>query len=154
MAKKPMLRIIGAWESPVNAAVENIWASRKVKAQLRPAPTVEALASRDRRSHASYPLLDRSFDLSADALRDKGVVPPSGDVWVLEVSYEQIAEHLATIEFSQHQRVGFAMELVDEGERPQSPQAAMQALPQAVSMVRLTIPENRIANPIVIKPRV
>lgn len=75
------------------------------------------------------------------------------DFWVLEVSYVEIAAYPASIEFSPHQRVGIAMELVDEGEQPHSPQLALQALPQSLFMTRLSIPGNRLANPIVVRPR-
>lgn len=145
-AKKPVLRLLCAWESPVNYAVEHIWASRKVRAQLKPRSPGRALTSRDRRNHPSFPFSDRSFDLAS-------APPPPVDFWILEISYEQICEYAATIEFSPHQRVGIAMELTDEAEEPQSPQSAMQALPKAATMNRLTVPENRIANPIIIRTR-
>lgn len=151
-ASRPILRMIGAWESPVNQAVEHLWASRRVKAQLRPEPNSGAIRGAELRSHRSYPILDRSYDLSAETLKKRNVVAPRGDFWALDVSYEQIAEYTPTIDFSPHQRVGFAMELLDKDEDA-SPQPAMQALPQVVTMARLTIPENRIPNPIIVKPR-
>ncbi len=152
-ASQPRLRVIASWETPVNAAAEHIWASRKVQFQLRPTASSKALAARGR-NHRSYPILERTYDLDAETLAKKNVTPPNGDSWILEVSYEEIAEYTATIEFSPHQRVGIAMELRDDGEVSESPQPAMQALPQAVTMTRLTIPENRIPNPIVVRPRV
>ena len=152
-ASRPRLRIIGAWESPVNVAVEHVWASRKIEFQLRPTPSSKAL-SPGGKNHPSYPILERKYELGADTLEKKGIAPPDSDFWVLEISYREIAEYTATIDFSPHQRVGIAMELVDEGDLPASPQHAMQALPQAITMTRLTVPENRIANPIVVRPRV
>jgi len=152
-ASSPTLRIIAAWESPVNAAVENIWASRKIEFQLRPKPMGKALSAKGK-NHKYYPILDRKYLLGGDELERKGVTLPDTDSWLLEVSYKEIAEYAATIEFSPHQRVGIAMELTDEAEEPVSPQDAMQALPQAVTMARLTVPENRIANPVVVKQKV
>jgi hypothetical protein len=151
-AGEPTIRVVAAWESPVNEAVEHIWASRKVEFQFRPTPSTKALTPRGK-NHASYPLLDRHYDLSADALKKSRITPPGGDFWVLEISYKEIAEYAATVEFSAHQRIGVVMELVDHAEQSISPQSAMQALPQAVTMSRLTVPENRIANPIIVRPR-
>jgi hypothetical protein len=99
-------------------------------------------------------MLERIYELSTEALTRNKLSPPDGDFWVLEVSYKEIAEYAATVEFSSHQRVGIAMELIDHGEQPESPQTAMQALPQAVTMTRLAVPENRIPNPIIVRPRV
>ena len=152
-AAEPRLRVVVAWESPCNDAVLDRWASRRVKATLRPGPSIEALTGSGRQ-HQSYPLLDRTFDLSATALRDKQVTPPETDFWLMEVSYEEIADYFPAMIFPPTQRVGIAAELLDEAEEPVSPQAAMQALPQAVSMARLTVPVNRIANPVVVKTRV
>lgn len=153
-ATKPILRVIAAWESPVNAAVEHIWAARRVECQLRQTPAGKALPPKGR-NHPTYPLLDRLFDLSEHGARKSNAEgPPDSDFWILEVSYKEVAEYVATIDFSPHQRVGIAMELRDAAEVPASPQAALQALPQAVTMGRLTVPENRISNPIVVKLRV
>ena len=152
-ATLPCLRVVGAWESPVNVAVEHVWASRKVGLQLRTTAASKALSPKGR-SHHSYPLLERKYELNAESLAKKEIAPPEGDFWLLEVSYEEIAEYAATTEFSPHQRVGIAMELWDEGEEPKSPQGSMQALPQALTMTRLTIPENRVPNPIIVRPRV
>jgi hypothetical protein len=152
-ASHPLLRVIAAWESPVNQAVEHIWASRRVEVQLRPSATARALTPAGR-NHPSYPLLDRRYDLGTALLEKAKVTLPEGDVWLLEVSYKEIADYAATIEFSPHQRVGIAMELADEGDEPVTPQAALQALPQALTMTRLTVPENRIPNPIIVRPRV
>jgi hypothetical protein len=152
-AAHPSLRIVGAWESPVNEAVEHIWASRKVEVQFRPVAASKALKPRGR-SHRSYPILDRSYDLAAETLAKNKVTPADSDFWILEVSYKEIAEYAATVEFSPQQRVGIALEITDRGDLPVSPQPAMQALPQAVTMTRLTIPENRIPNPVLVRPRV
>lgn len=152
-AARPTLRIVAAWETPVNEAAEHIWASRRVELQVRTAPSIRALTPRGR-NHPSYPLLDRGYALGAETLAKSKLTAPESDFWLLELSYKEIAEYSAVVEFSRQQRVGVAMELWDDGEEPESPQAAMQALPQAVTMTRLTIPENRIANPIFVRPRV
>jgi hypothetical protein len=147
-ASRPVLRIIAAWESPVNAAVEHIWASRKVEFQFRPSSSARALIPRGQ-THPSYPMVERMYDLAK-----RNPPTPDGDIWMLEISYKEIGAYVATTDFSPHQRVGIVMELEDRGERPVSPQPAMQALPQALTMTRLPIPENRIANPIVVRSRV
>jgi hypothetical protein len=152
-ASKPVLRVVAAWESPVNEAVEHIWACRKLEIQFRPLPAARALMPQGK-SHRSYPLSDRKYDLSATKLERRSITPPEGDLWLLEVSYKDIAEYPATIDFSPHQRVGVAMELSDDADEPVTPQRAMQGLPLAVTMTRLTVPENRIPNPIIVRPRV
>jgi len=152
-ASNPILRVVAAWESPVNEAAQHIWACRKVETQLRPSAAARALSSRGR-NHKSYPLSDKTYDLGKSKLLRSNVTQPEGDVWLLEVSYKDIAEYSATIEFSPHQRIGIAMELTDECDKPVTPQPALQALPLALTMTRLTVPENRIPNPIIVKPRV
>ena len=152
-ASRPALRVIGAWESPANQAVEDLWAARRVNVTLRPAAAAPALRSRGRRGHTTYPLLERVYSLDREGLAEKGLWPPSRDEWVLEISYEQIAEYPPSIDFSPHQRVGFALELVDETASPTTPQPAIQALPAAHTMVRLSVPANRLANPVVIRLR-
>lgn len=152
-ATDPTLRVIAAWESPVNAAVEHVWASRRLEMHLKTNATAKAVHPRGR-AHASYPLLDRLYPLSSEVLSERSIEPSKSDVWLLEISYSQICDYAPMYEFSTNQRVGIVMELRDYGENQTSPQEAMQALPLAVSMNRLAIPENRIANPIVVRPRV
>lgn len=74
------------------------------------------------------------------------------DAWIVELSYTEIAEYYPAIEFSPQQRVSFAAELRDVAENPVSPQAAIQALPVALTMVRLGLPV-RIAVPIALRSR-
>jgi hypothetical protein len=133
-AKHPYLRLVLSWDSPVNAAVNKIWASRKVNAQLRVGPDRDALRS-SRTGHNSYPLVDRLYDLK----RLPDDIKPSGDMWLLEISYSIIADHYPAIDFSPMQRVAFAAELFDEDEEPLSPQSAIQALPIAKTMQRLSV---------------
>lgn len=152
-ASAPCLRVMIRWEAPANAAAEHIWASRKVDCQLRTSASAKAISPHGR-NHKSYPALDRLYRLDSESLGNAGIPVPDDDSWVLDVSYEEIADYTATIEFSPHQRVGIAMELFDDSAVPESPQRAMQALPSVQTMTRLTVPENRIANPIVVRPRV
>lgn len=147
-ARRPTLRVIAAWESPVNQAVESRWACRRVEYQLRRAPGTRAI-SHTGRGHKSYPFLDRTFALPVGT--ESG---SSSDNWLLELSYKEIAEYPPALEFSPHQRVALAMRLSDADEDPVSPQEALLALPEAVTMTRLSIPENRIPNPVVVKIRV
>jgi hypothetical protein len=89
--------------------------------------------------------------------RLKGIptgVSVTSDLWVLELSYEQIAEDFPGIEFSPQQRVAFAAELFDSGEEPVSPQAAVQNLTIASSMQRLSVPAARLRTPIILRTRI
>lgn len=149
-ATMPLVRVVAAWESPVNSAMAHVWASRRVEVQLRATPAGKAVNPKGK-NHFSYPLLDRSYDLSAQHLASLEVTPAAGDYWDLEVTYKEVGEYVATMEFSPHQRVGLAIELLDGDPSANSPQEAIQKLPSALTMVRLAIPENRIANPIVVR---
>lgn len=146
-ARKPVMRLVVSWDSPVNAAVAGLWATRKVSVQLKASPDSLALQG-TRRGHASYPLIDRLYDLQK---LPKGVTI-SGDMWLLELSYEQTADYHLGMVFTPQQRVAFAAELFDEAEAPVSPQAALQALPAAVTMTRLSIPPQSIKIPVVVRP--
>jgi hypothetical protein len=148
-AKQPHLRLVLSWDSPVNAAVHHIWASRKVNAQLRAGPDTEALRS-SRTGHNSYPLVDRLYDLK----RLPANVKPLDDLWLLELSYNIIADQYPAIDFSPIQRVAFAAELFDQDEKPVSPQPAIQALPIATTMQRLSVTAVPIRNLVAIKSRV
>ena len=148
-AGAPKLRLVVSWDPPVHEAVKSIWACRRVSAQLRPAPGEAALHGSRGGSHGSYPLIDRTYDLSASKLA-KVALPPE-ECWTLELSYEQIAEYYPGISFSPQQRVAFAAELVDEADRPVSPQAAIQLLPAATTMTRLAVSSTRVPLPVVIR---
>ena len=146
-AEAPVLRLVVAWDSPVNAAVSGTWACRKVVARLRPIVGSEAVHG-SRGAHSSYPLSDRRYDLKKITKK----ITPESDTWLLEISYEQIAEYFAGIDFTPQQRVSFAAELFDAGKRRVSPQVLMQSLPIA-SMQRLSIQPTAIRTPVVIKSR-
>lgn len=144
-ATTPRLRLVVAWDSPVNAAVENLWASRKVSIQLRARLGTTALTGSH--GHKTYPLVERTYDLKR---LPSGVVPED-DLWLLEFSYDQAAEYYPGLAFSPQQRLAFAAELYDDAETPVSPQAAIQALPGAASMVRFAAGTNLIRNPVILK---
>lgn len=147
-AQQPHFRLVVSWDSPVNAAVTGLWATRKVSAQLKASPDTAALHG-TRGGHASYPLIDRTYDLRK---LPKGVTV-AGDMWLLELSYEQIADYHLGMVFTPQQRVAFAAELFDNADNnPISPQTALQALPAAKTMTRLSIPPQSIKTPVVVRP--
>jgi len=150
-AEQPILRLVWAWDPPVHHAVIDLWACRHVQSVVRPVAEGRGLSG-SRGAHTSYPLVERTFDVSWAKLKDAGLVPED-DTWIVEVSYEEKAEYYPGIEFSPQQRVAFAAELVDVGEAPMSPQEAIQKLPIAATMIQLGVPRTRIANPVVIKVR-
>jgi hypothetical protein len=57
------------------------------------------------------------------------------------------------MDFDPWQRVAFAAELFDQGESQAYPQAAMQALPGAPLMTRLSIQPQTIRSPILLRTR-
>ncbi len=148
-AASPLLRLVVSWDSPVNAAVENLWASRKISTQLRVRLGTEALTG-SHGGHKTYPLIERTYVLNR---LPQGVVP-ADDLWLLEFSYEPAAEYYPGLTFSPQQRLAFAAELYDNAENPVSPQSTLQALPDAASMVRFTQGANVIRNPVILRIRV
>ena len=143
-AAAPHLRLVACWDPPVNSALSKLWSARKVSCQLRPQANEQALTAKRVRSHGSYPLFERLYDLSR-------AEEPQHDSWQLAISYEQTGAYVASMQFPTQQRVAFAAELVDLGETPLSPQAAIQALPIASTLNRLTIPPAVVRTPVVIK---
>jgi hypothetical protein len=146
-ATQPRMRLIVSWDSPVNAAVSGLWATRKLSALLKPGPDSPALRG-TQGGHPSYPVIDKEYDLH----KLPAGVTVSGDMWLLELSYEQIADYHIGMVFTPQQRVAFAVELFDSAETPVSPQQALQALPSAVTMNRLSIPPQSIKTPVIIRP--
>jgi hypothetical protein len=146
-AQHPTLRACVCWDPPVNAAANEIWATRKVSFHLKTGPNVQSLHG-SRTGHSSYPFIDRSYDLGR---LPKGV-SLEGDVWLIELSYEQIADYYPALTFTAEQRVAFALELYDRGQDHLSPQAAVQALPSSLTMTRLSLPPQRVGAAVVIKP--
>jgi len=145
-AHRPWLRVVAYWDSPVNAAVASLWATRKVSVHLKASPDGPSLQG-SRAGHPSYPVIDRSYDLRK--LPKNASV--EGDIWLLELSYDQIADYHTGMVFTPQQRVAFCAELFDRGHDPVSPQVAIQSLPSAVTMSRLSVPPQSIKTAVVVK---
>jgi len=146
-ADEPFLRLMVAWDPPVNAAVNHLWATRNVSAKLRVHPDAAAQHTSKVRSHGTYPLLERLYNLRK--LRANTKI--EGDSWLIEIGYEQIAEYHPAMTFPLQQRVAFAAELEDRGQRRLSPQSALQSLSATKTMTRLTVPPTVARLPIVLK---
>ena len=150
LANDPVLRLVVCYDTPVNDAATANWACRKVKAVLRPGPEARAQKA-PAGGHASYPIIDRRYKLAR--FKPDGEQPAEGDMWLIELTYEEISPYPAGMDFDPRQRVAFAAELIDSGESHADPQAAMQALPSAPLMTRLSIQPQEIRSPIVLRAR-
>jgi hypothetical protein len=147
-ARDPRLRLFVAADVPVNAAVEEIWASRKIVARLRPHPESRALRARPTATDV-YALVGREYNLSridADELES--------DLWILELHYDEIAEYLPSMIFPAQQRVAFAAELFDADEKNESPQPFLQSMAFTQTMSRLSVPPTIARTPIVLRHEV
>jgi hypothetical protein len=145
-AAQPHMRLVVAWDPPANAAVKDLWTCRRVIPYLRSHPEARALRA-SAGGHESYPLIDRRYDLR----RLPSGVKIDGDIWLLELSYAETADYYPAIDFSPQQRVTFAAELIDTGEKQFSPQAALQQLEIVDTMIRLSVPPEVIRVPIILK---
>ena len=76
---------------------------------------------------------------------------PEGDMWLLEISYAQIADPYVGLDFTPEQRVGIAFRLYDDNDSPSSPQHAVQEPPNVDTMLRLAAPPARMRTPVVVK---
>jgi len=148
-AKKPVLRVVLAWDTPVNAAVHNLWACRKVNLRIRSSPGDKALNGSRKDLHVSYPLSDRLYPLKP---LPKGV-NIEGDIWLAEIDYDVRAAYYPAFDVTPQQRVAFAAELIDFGETKISPQEFLQRLPIAQTMQRLSMLSSPIRTPVIIKSR-
>jgi hypothetical protein len=148
-AGKPRLRVVAAWNSPVNAVLVDSWACRKVSIKIRPFGATEALLGGGTASGA-YPLIDRDFDIHPSTLTGKGFSPTDA-LWILESEYDEIGEYPPAMTVSPLQRVGAVLELSDASEQAHSPQAYVQALPLAVGLDRLSVLNQPLQAPITIK---
>jgi hypothetical protein len=147
-ASEPRLRLVLAWDSPVNDAVGDIWACRKVEARLRMSPDLDSKAlSGTRESHRCFPLIDRTYDLT----RWPDGEEPVDDQWTLEVSYSETAPYFTTIAFTPEQRVGVVAELFDADPNGTSPQLLIQRLPVAKTMTRLSASAVTTRNPVIVR---
>lgn len=124
-AVKPSLRLCLCYDPPVNANAQETWACRKVNAVLHCGPETDApLLRSPPGNHRSYPLACREYDLSRRAPGSENAA--EGDLWLLEISYSEIAPYPPAMDFDPRQRVAFAAELFDRSENPVDPQPAMQ----------------------------
>jgi len=130
----PRMRLFVAADIPANAAVSDIWASRQIVPKLRSKPEVRALSSK-RTKTSGYSLIRRDYDLSrvdVEELED--------DLWMLELTYEEIADYLPSMTFPAQQRVAFAAELYDADLSGSSPQSFLQSMAFTRTMTRLSVP--------------
>ena len=144
-ASSPRIRLIVAADVPVNAAASQIWASRKVHARLVTHPGARALIGR-LDAVDIYPLVTRDYNLSR--------VDPKKletDTWILELSYEEIADYLPSMAFPSQQRVAFAAELFDADNFHSSPQLFLQSMTFTRTMTRLSVPPTTARVPVVLR---
>jgi hypothetical protein len=135
-AKAPQLRAVCAWNTPVFAGAPNVWACRKVELHLRPDLNAPALLGKGK-TVGAYPLIDRTYDLSAIHLLERGV-DVSGDEWVFEIEYQDVGPYPPLSIIDEAQRVGVVVELCDaDTVQNISPQAAVQAMPITATMIQL-----------------
>jgi len=149
-ASQPQLRVVAAWNGPVNMALADSWACRKVGIRVRPFGAEEALRGGGG-THGGYPLIDRTFDIHPNTLKGKEFTI-SDELWVLEADYEEIGEYPPAMTVSPQQRIGAVIELVDAAESPLSPQSYVQALPIASELDRLSALAAPLLTPITIRP--
>ena len=148
-AAAPKLRVVAAWNTPVNAALVDSWACRKVALKVRPFSGEDALRGGGV-AKGAYPLIDRTFDIRLDQLSDDGFAVADA-LWTIEAEYEDIGEYPPAMVISPQQRLGVVIELWDESENPVSPQAAIQSLPISIQMDRLGLLQVPLQAPVRIK---
>lgn len=148
-ASSPRFRAVAAWNTPVNAALSDLWGCRKVSIKVRPFGAAAALLGGGT-AHGSYPLIDRTFDISSTTLAKKNFEEADAE-WVLECEYEEVGEYPPAMEISNQQRVGVVVELWDDGEQPTSPQPFIQALPVALELDRLSVLQQPFEVPVTIR---
>jgi hypothetical protein len=147
-AEQPILRLVVSADPPVNEVAHATWACRRIRPVLHPGPDVRAVTA-PRGGHASYPCIDRRYALSR--YKPGNEKAAEGDMWLIELSYEDIAPYPPGMDFDPRQRVAFAAELFDASATHADPQPAMQALPIAASMTRLSIQPAVIRNPVIVR---
>jgi hypothetical protein len=149
-AQNPVLRLVVCSDPPANEAAHANWACRKVNPVLHPGPDTPAIRA-PRGGHQSFPVIDRSYKLQR--FKPDGENPANTDIWLLEISYEEISPYPPGGNFDPRQRVAFAAELQDQDENPVDPQSILQKLPIAVTMTRLSIQPTPIRTPIIVRTR-
>ena len=149
-ASKPVLRFFLCYDSPVNEIAHAVWACRKVEAVLMTGPEEDSVRAPTGK-HATYSLVEREYKLNRYA--PGGEKPAPGDMWVVRLRYQEIAPYPPGRIVDSRQRVAFAAELVDRGDDPVDPQAAVQALPAAEQMVRLSALATSVRTPVIVRTR-
>jgi len=149
-ADKPIFRLVVSADPPVNEVAHATWACRKIKPLLRPGHDVRAITA-PRGGHASFPCIDRRYNLIH--YKPGNEKEAEGDTWLVDLSYEEIAPYPPGMDFDPRQRVAFAAELYDDSATRADPQPALQALPIAASMTRLSVQPTPIRNPVIIRTR-
>jgi hypothetical protein len=132
-AAAPRLRICASWDTPVNAAVEMIWACRDLHMTLRAEPEGKPLSG-SRERVPGYPLFRKTWTL--EKCRDR--FGEASDLWTIEFTYEQLADPSAGHQVPGSMRIAFAAELWDAAEEPLDPHRFVQALPIAATFLRLS----------------
>ena len=150
-AAAPILRLFVCYDPPVNEAAKAIWACRRVRVTLHPGPDARGIKGAAP-SHESYPLYLREFRLKQYGPGEERAA--EGDLWVLELQYDEIFDYPPGMDFDPRQRVAFAAELVDLGNSPIDPQPAVQALPSAAAMNRFSIQASRVRTPVIVRRKV
>lgn len=149
-AKSPRIRVVASWNTPVNYALVESWACRKVSFRLRPFGLVAALHGKRGPASGGYPILDRTFDIEPSVLTGKKF-EPSDDPWILEVEYEEIGEYPPAMTISPQQRVGLVIELWDDAPEPTSPQPFVQLSAFAIELDRLSVLQEPLQAAVVIR---
>jgi len=148
-AKRPSLRIVCAWNTPVSAAAPDAWSSRDVTMVLKPTLGTDAIRGKGR-PRGSYPIIDRTWRLDQDGKGRPRPTSPTGE-WVVEVSYEEVGPYPATLQIPPQQKAALVMELFDDSDDPVSPQGALQKLPIAGTMIQLAGVSHEIQVPVRIR---
>jgi hypothetical protein len=147
-AIRPHLDLVVCADPPVNEAAHDTWACRRIIPVLHPHPDARGVNA-PRGGHPTQPVIKRRYPL--ERFRPDGESPAQGDMWLIELRYEEIAPYPPGSIFDPRQRVAFAAELLDLSADPVDPQSSMQALPGVENMTRLSIQAVAIQSPIVIR---
>lgn len=149
-ADEPILRLVVSYDPPVNEAALATWACRRVRPVLRLHPDGPA-ARAPRARHTSFPVIDRRYALGRYKPGGENAAPT--DMWLIELSYQDIAPYPPATDFDPRQRVAFAAELFDAGAKRCDPQPVLQAMPIAAIMTRLAVQPTPIRSPVIVRTR-
>jgi hypothetical protein len=93
-----------------------------------------AVSVTDGRRDAGASRRRQRFDLSRRRLKKERSIL----TWVVELSYEQIADYHPRLQVADSQQVAFAAKLFDNSEVQLPPQPALLAMPVSATLVRLS----------------